>query len=263
MWKRRRKEIVICCFSSVIIVLLILALVGVFEYFGIHVPGSRDMWIGLIGAVIGGAFTLMGVLLTVYKQEEFDAENRRLEHIPLISFTVLPSELNTHFGKYSPEADYTITCWNGELFTSLFEIYESKAYQIIQLEVVNSIGAFDLVIEEIRINGNKIPFANDYSHLGMRLLPNESKTIGFDYHCDDKRLPNIFVVIRFKYRDLFANEYFQDLPFTYLEMARVGERKCSQRINIRDVKSPIYATRNNISLDDAMKDFVDYKAFCK
>ena len=67
-----------CVLGAIIVVLLMLLLVTFFEFFGIHVPGSREMWIGLIGAVIGGLFTLLGVLATIYKQQENDGEKRRL-----------------------------------------------------------------------------------------------------------------------------------------------------------------------------------------
>ena len=50
------KEAIGCMMISVVIVLLLLGMVAVFEYLEIHVPGSREMWIGLIGAVLGGAF---------------------------------------------------------------------------------------------------------------------------------------------------------------------------------------------------------------
>ena len=63
------KEAIGCMMISVVIVLLLLGMVAVFEYLEIHVPGSREMWIGLIGAVLGGAFTLIGVLITLYHQK--------------------------------------------------------------------------------------------------------------------------------------------------------------------------------------------------
>ncbi len=48
------KEAIGCMMISVVIVLLLLGMVAVFEYLEIHAPGSREMWIGLIGAVLGG-----------------------------------------------------------------------------------------------------------------------------------------------------------------------------------------------------------------
>lgn len=31
----------------------------------IDVPGSRKMWIGLIGAMLGGFYTMLGVIITM------------------------------------------------------------------------------------------------------------------------------------------------------------------------------------------------------
>lgn len=62
MLKKHKKELMMCCIIPILIVVLVLALVSIFEVYGIHVPGSREMWIGFIGSIIGGAFTLIGVL---------------------------------------------------------------------------------------------------------------------------------------------------------------------------------------------------------
>ena len=68
--RNKRKEIALWSGIPVLIVWALLALVYIFEVLNIHVPGSRDMWIGLIGAVLGGAFTMNGVITTIHKQEE-------------------------------------------------------------------------------------------------------------------------------------------------------------------------------------------------
>ena len=53
---------------SVVIVLLLLGMVAVFEYLK-SMFRQQEMWIRLIGAVLGGAFTLIGVLITLYHQK--------------------------------------------------------------------------------------------------------------------------------------------------------------------------------------------------
>lgn len=74
MGRKYFKEILICLFSSIVIVLLLLAMVTLFEKYNIHVSGSREMWMGLIGAIIGGMYTLIGVLITICRQQYYDGE---------------------------------------------------------------------------------------------------------------------------------------------------------------------------------------------
>lgn len=94
MWKNHKRELLGCAMAPVLTVLLLLLNVYAFERFGIHVPGTREMWIGLIGAVIGGVFTLFGVLITIYKQEESDDEKIRIENMPILGFSSYQSSLS-------------------------------------------------------------------------------------------------------------------------------------------------------------------------
>lgn len=45
MWKKHKRELTGCIASAIGIVILLLIMVWLFEYFGIHVPGSGEMWI--------------------------------------------------------------------------------------------------------------------------------------------------------------------------------------------------------------------------
>ena len=54
---------IVCIFlTALFITVALLILVCLFEQFEIHVPGSREMWIGLIGALLGGVYTMLGVI---------------------------------------------------------------------------------------------------------------------------------------------------------------------------------------------------------
>lgn len=88
IWKKHKKLFILCTLLIGAIVFLLLGVVWLLEVLQIHLPGSREMWIGLIGALMGGAFTLYGVLITIFKQEEEQATQRRLENMPLLGFPV-------------------------------------------------------------------------------------------------------------------------------------------------------------------------------
>ena len=141
------KEAIGCMMISVVIVLLLLGMVAVFEYLEIHVPGSREMWIGLIGAVLGGAFTLIGVLITLYHQKESNEENRRLEYMPILGFEAIMSETD-------PELILTIT--EEGVITSGFFCLKQKICSQIEIKTINHNCVFD--------------FQRDVQSTGKRLL---------------------------------------------------------------------------------------------
>ena len=148
MWKKRIGELSIYLVATIGIVLGILGIVTAFEKWGVHVTGSREMWIGLIGAVLGGAFTLFGVLLTIYKQEDSELENKRLENMPIIGFEACYNGI---------EADTTVSCLEGQLITSGFNLYIYKEFVTVKIRVVNHKSAFNFCVKECLINGKKVP----------------------------------------------------------------------------------------------------------
>lgn len=114
MWKQHWKSIGLCFGITVGIIILLLIITSIFEYLNIHVPGSREMWIGLTGAVIGGAYTMFGVLITIFKQEEETTENLRLSNLPVLGFKVL---------NYQPDdVMQTISFIDGELSTTAVNV---------------------------------------------------------------------------------------------------------------------------------------------
>ena len=103
--------------SSVAIVFFLLGIVTFCEKNNIHVAGSREMWIGLVGSIIGGMYTLIGVLLTIYKQQGVEEENKRIENMPILGFEVI---------KDADNIDAILSCENDELFTTAFIFKEQK-----------------------------------------------------------------------------------------------------------------------------------------
>lgn len=258
MWKKHKKELLVCIIGAMAIVLLMLLIVSLLEFLGIHVPGTREMWIGFIGAVIGGVFTLFGVLVTIYKQEESDGEKRRLENMPILGFEICQAK---------EEANTTYTYVDGEMSTSCFELYLHKKPQIIKIFVANNACAFDLIVEDIVINGRTIKLGEAFNPVKECIINNRYTTVAFD----DEYIKNtnIFCVFRFSYTDVFGNKYFQDLPFTYFEAEpeikkKKGKKKSQKQIvEIRDIKQPIFVDNQTPALVNTMQEYDDYDVFCK
>ena len=251
MLKRHGREIIYCILAPVITVLMLLVMVCIFEYLGIHVPGSREMWMGVIGAVIGGMFTLVGVLVTVYQQESADGENRRLGSLPILDFKVV-------YDNTSPDLILTVMPDN-KLITSGFICLETKVCSKIVITTANDNCAFDICIEGMAINGKCVCLGNTFNPSKRRLTSAESTNIIFD--CDMNT--NIFCLLRISYDDLFGNKYYQDLPFVYFETANNEEKgRLRQVIEIRDIQAPILQ-KNAKSLEDSAKEYIDFEVFCR
>ena len=247
---KHKRELLGCGLIVIVIVLGLLLVVWGFEYLGIDVPGSREMWIGFIGAVIGGAFTLFGVLITLYKQEETETERKRLENMPIIGF-------EADYGE--EESDSTLTYIDGELITSGFNLYVAKKFVTIKMKVLNNVCAFNYTIVGCAINGKNIPCGSSFAPRIDRIAVGECITFSFDV--GDVITTNIFCVVRFSYEDIFGNKYYQEFPFTYFESNMLNEKKTKQIIEIRDIKPPIFVSGDNRTIEETSKEYGDYETF--
>lgn len=261
MWKKHKKEFIFSILAIVGIVFAMLLLVAIFEYFGVHVPGSREMWIGFIGAVIGGAFTFLGVLVTLYNQESAFEEEKRLENMPIIGFT-LEDGYNGERSESSSEVDAFISYYDDEMTTSCFSVVEKKVFYIIKVKTLNNLCAFNLTVEGCAINGREIKCGSAFNIIKMRVGVGEFANFVFDYA--NSLDINIFCLLRFSYEDVFGNRYYQDLPFIYDEKKSVYENtEVIQLIAIRDIKQPIHVSDKTESLEEAAKKYTDYETFKK
>lgn len=251
MWKKHKKELMGCMLAPVVIVLLLLAMVSLFEYFDIHTPGSREMWIGFIGAVIGGAFTLLGVMITIFKQDEVENEQRRLENMPILGFDLSATEDNF---------DSVLTYTNDGLITSGFPDLEKIDVIGIKIKTINDCPVFNFTIGGCSINGKEVFVTDAFNPAERRLVAGEVMHLVFNYA--ENLHQNIFCMIRFQYEDIFGNKYYQDFPFIYLESYMGGDR-LKQIIEIRDIKQPILINENIKSIEESAKEYVDYEAFCE
>ena len=252
MWEKHKRELLGCAMAPVLTVLLLLLIVYVFERFGIHVPGTREMWIGLIGAVIGGVFTLFGVLITIYKQEESDDEKVRIENMPILGFSSYQSSLS----ESNPILIVGIS--EDELATSLFPTDESDCYSILKVTTANKKSVFNLCVTDFYISNKGVLKKTDaFAPSNIRLINDEDIDIMI-YH-PEKLDSNYLCVIRFAYEDIFKNKYIQDIPFEIFDRKIYGYRE--QVIKIRDIMQPIYSDSTDSLLYDTVKSFTDYENF--
>lgn len=211
------------------------------------------MWIGLIGAVIGGAFTLVGVLITIYKQEDVEEEKRRMENMPILIF----QPCRNH-----QEANATYSYCDGEMITSGFEIYENKDWVTIITKTANNAVAFDFVPVEIMIDGKSVPLESAWNPTKERIVMGCEMSFAIDISLESRA--NTFCVIRYKYSDLFGNQYYQDLPLIYSETSQVGPngtKRSKQWIEIRDIKPPIYIKEGYTEHNIDITCFSDYEVW--
>lgn len=153
----------------VLITVVLLLVVHIFEICDVHVPGSREMWIGLIGAMLGGAYTLLGVQVTIRKQKSTDVERQCLENIPIL-------QVKTHtncLANYRGEGIYTLC--EDTFFTTGFPENELGEYPILEISLASANPAFDVRLDSrITTEHKKIPQKNEcYFPREYRLVADE------------------------------------------------------------------------------------------
>lgn len=252
--KARRKmkknhNVVFSFVSAIAITLLLLLLVFVFEKYNIHVPGSREMWIGLIGALLGGAYTLLGVQLTLNHQAEADYENQRLTNLPILKIDVSYKALEDHH-----EGIFTLE--GSEVYTSGFPKNEKKKYPIIELRLANDKPAFDVCIDSCATREHMDVIQNAaYAPARCRLVSNECvKSMFWIQDSDKYESLNILGIIRIGYSDIFGNKYYQDAAFSYIE----GTSETDAELEITETRIPVFADRSAPSLRERILEEYPY-----
>lgn len=69
--------------------------------------------------------------------------------------------------------------------------------------------------------GKYIPLGAAWNPAKERIVMGGETSFAIDITLE--RMANIFCVIRFRYSDLFGNQYYQDLPLIYSESTEVGK----------------------------------------
>ena len=221
--------------STVFITFSLLAIVTLFEKMNIHVAGTREMWFGLIGALLGGAYTLLGVQLTLVHQKKDNLERQRLENLPILKIATHSETLENYTGKY------ILTFSNNELYSSGFPENPENAYPVLYISLANNHPAFDVYIESCFITkySEEAVKHPDYAPSKHRLVAEETLSIMFwiEDFCNYDTL-NTLGILRINYSDLFGNQYFQDVLFSY----ETGLYEDDCILEIDEAKSPVLAS---------------------
>lgn len=249
---KKFKDVIFSFGGIVVITILLLILVTVFEKLNIHVAGSREMWIGLIGALLGGAYTLIGVKLTLTHQEKSDNEKQRLENMPIIKVQVSYDTLNNYNCKYG-----IFTLNNDEIYTTGFPNDADKAYPFITISLANDKPAFDVCIETCITAKLKTEAKQTEAYFPEknRLVANEIlKPMFWIQDYKDYSSSNVLGVLRIGYSDLFGNKYFQDIPFSYDESVEQ-----EYMFEIFDLKKPTLVKDSSPLTTVAQEEFSRFK----
>lgn len=124
--------------SIIICIILIIFLIGIMIYFRI---GSIDAWIGFFGAILGGGLTLLGVKLTLDKQDNDKNEQMQILSKPI--FSVNP------FMGYSEDAYFRVSCTLNDELESGY--YAFSFY--IRIQNLSRCGYTNFSLKAIYING--------------------------------------------------------------------------------------------------------------
>lgn len=222
-------------FITVFITLSLLLLVTFFEKTNIHVAGTREMWIGLIGALLGGAYTLVGVNLTLTHQQKDTLERRRLENLPILKITSHSETLETFTGRN------IFTFCQNEILTSGFPINPEISYPVICISLANNHPAFNVYIESCFIinYSEEAKKSLAYAPIKYRLVAEETlSTMFWIKDFINYNSLNTQGILRINYSDLFDNQYFQDVMFSY----NTGLYEDDCILEIDEAKAPILAS---------------------
>ena len=207
---------------------------GLVEYIEtneICVVGNIDMWVGFIGALIGGIFTMLGVMLTLKFQNSSDEEKIRLENMPILKFKISYGAITDY------DMDGIFTLNGNDVLTTDFPTDENKEYPIISVELANDKPAFDVYLESAITIEHKTDVRRHpcYAPAKYRLVSDENISYMFwikDY--GQYSSANVLGLMRISYSDLFGYKYYQDMEFSYDEIVVNGEK-----FKLDNIMSPV------------------------
>ncbi len=241
-----------CILTGAIFVTLgVLALVFLFEKLEIDVPGSREMWIGLIGAILGGAYTLLGVQITIRKQESEDIDRKRLEKMPILKFKTSTSCLENFDG----QGIFTLS--GDEFFTTGFPENELDNYPVIEIALAYDNPAFDVHIDSCITTEHKdVPKQTECYFPQEYRLVNDEKIQNMFWIKSDKKYPHYSAqgILRVAYSDVFGNPYYQDVSFSYNEQSFDS----NDMLTLDRVMSPVLANKKAPTLLVRMREEYSY-----
>lgn len=247
-WKSISKEtteVVYIFLTAVCITLALLVLVCLFEKWNIHVPGSREMWIGLIGALLGGVYTMLGVKMTINYQAKCDNEKDRMTNLPLLKFETGFSSLSEFKG------DAILSISKNSICSSDFPQDEAKIYPTLSISLANNNCAFDIYIESfVTVENVKNSINREcFSPKEYRLVSEEK--VGYMLYITDYEKYNscnILGIVRIAYSDVFGNSYYQDVAVSYCE----DIESLDKLLEIEHIRKPVLQ-KDSLDLSEIIK----------
>lgn len=242
---------IVCIFlTALFITVALLILVCLFEQFEIHVPGSREMWIGLIGALLGGVYTMLGVKMTINYQAKCDYEKDRISNLPILKFETGFSSMEGFDGDGIYSIDKNSIC------TTAFPHNEKKNYPALTISLSNNNSAFDVYIKsfvtlENMNNGlnREFFFPKEY-----RLVSNEKiQYMLYIMDYEEYKSCNVSGIVRIAYSDIFGNAYYQDVAVSYCE----DFASLDKLLEIEHIRKPVLQ-KDSLALSEIIKMEYDY-----
>lgn len=243
-------DIIYIFLTAVFITIFLLILVCLFEQFDVHVPGSREMWIGLIGALLGGVYTMLGVKMTINYQAKCDNEKERLSNLPILRFETGISSINEFNG------DGIFSIEKNSIYTTAFPQNETTNYPTLTISLSNNNSAFDVYIESFVTseNVNNSVDREFFFPKECRLVSNENvQYMLYIIDYENYSTCNVMGIIRIAYSDIFGNSYYQDVAVSYCENAD----SLDKFIEIEHIRMPVLQ-KNSSDLSQIIKQEYSY-----
>lgn len=247
-------EIALIFVSAILVTLGVLAIVEFFEKNNIHVAGNREMWIGFIGAILGGVYTLLGVQITVRVQKRSDVERQRLENMPILQFETSTTWLEKY---YDNKGQGIFTLYKNEFYTTGFPKDALANYPTIEISLASSNPAFNVRIDScITTEHKSVPQKTKYYFPQEYRLVEKEKILNMFWIQDYDTYPccKVLGVMRIAYSDIFGNPYYQDISFTYDEKIRNKE----EMLTFDKVMPPVLANKSAPTLLNRIKTEFSY-----
>ena len=218
--------------------------------------GISEKWMSFLGSFIGGIMTLAGVVMTIEDQHKEEREERRIANMPVLFFDVMNAS--------DTNGDRKLTILeNKRLSTSAFiQINGKGCLSKIPhfLMISTNKPAFNLIIDSLAVNGKEVPKDKSFAPMAESFNENHHIELQIDSEISFNNSINSFWLLRFRYEDIFQNEYYQDVPLIYEEIMK--DITTEQHIELRDIKAPVLM-KDAKPIEEACKKYQDYDVFCK
>ena len=194
----------------------------------------KDLFMSLIGAMIGGIFTTIGVIISLRVEQERQANILRIERMPLLDFKTYSTTLETL------ENNQIFSIMEDGVCTSAFPAETDKVYTGFVISLANNNPAFNVHIYNAIIDDGFTRKNYDVNNpMEVRLVGSEQLKIMIYYMAYNEAVKkdcnqNISGVIQLKYEDVFGNQYVQEIPVIFTE------NSMEQKMEIRTIGQAKY-----------------------